>query len=80
MISEQDLEAFGYFEQVEAHQAATLAVVEKSVRLQNETVAASVVAFEMALDLATAPMMAAAAFASGAPLTGPEPSQPRRRA
>lgn len=67
MISEQDLDAFGYYEQVEAHQAAAMSMVEKTVRLQNETMIASVVAFEMALDFAFAPMKAAMAMSEAQP-------------
>ncbi len=70
MISENDLDAFGYYDQiadfakVEAQQAVAMSVVEKTMRMQNETLQASVVAFEMALDWATAPMRAAAALST----------------
>lgn len=80
MISEHDLEAFGYYENVEAQAAAAVSAMEKGVRLQNETLQAGVVAFEMALDFVTAPMMAAAALSSGAALAALEDRDaPQRR-
>ena len=65
MISGHDLEAFGYYDQVEAQRAVAVSAVEKGVKLQNETMQAGVVAFEMAWDWISAPMRAAAAVVDG---------------
>lgn len=64
MINGHDLEAFEYYEKVEAHRAVAVSAVEKGMRLQSETMNASVVAFEMAMELALTPMRMAAALSS----------------
>ncbi|MEO1328360.1 MAG: hypothetical protein AAFW46_01725 [Pseudomonadota bacterium] len=63
MISGHDLEAFDYYEKLEAHRAVAMSAVEKSVKLQSETMHAGVVAFELAMEWAFAPLRAASAMA-----------------